>query len=182
MTPQGEASRPDASAPGSQLCWLVLTNQHSSSLCRVWCAMPQVGMLPSTAFKENWSQSLTVGSKKKVHLTSHCLQCCDSIEAHRKVMIDGLHGTVHLLRWDINAYWRSTLKATKKGGSDNAKSPLGANPQPTSQQSKACYERYCHSVCWWLCEGTAMKSGLGTLPNSFVIISPWYQVQHSGYN
>ena len=28
------------------------------------------------------------------------------------------------------------------------------------------------------CEGTAMKSGLGTSPKSFCIISPCYQVQH----
>ena len=29
-------------------------------------------------------------------------------------------------------------------------------------------------------EGTAMKSGLGTSPKSFFIISPCYQVQHGG--
>ena len=31
-------------------------------------------------------------------------------------------------------------------------------------------------------EGTAMKSGLGTSPKSFIIIRPCYQVQHGGYN
>ena len=31
-------------------------------------------------------------------------------------------------------------------------------------------------------EGSAMKSGLGTSPKSFFIMSPCYQVQHGGYN
>ena len=31
-------------------------------------------------------------------------------------------------------------------------------------------------------EGTAMKSGIGTSPKSFFILSPCYQVQHGGYN
>ena len=35
---------------------------------------------------------------------------------------------------------------------------------------------------WSTFEGTAMKSGLGTSPKSFFIISPCYQVQHGGYN
>ena len=35
---------------------------------------------------------------------------------------------------------------------------------------------------YYTAEGTAMKSGLGTSPKYFFIISPCYQVQHGGYN
>ena len=115
MTPRGEASGPDASAPGGRLRWLVLTNQQSSGVCRACCSTTRVGMLPSTAFKKNWSRSSTVGSKNEAHPTSHCLRRRDSIEAHSKVVIDGLHETVHLHEMrHRQTTSRSTLKATKQ--------------------------------------------------------------------